>query len=117
MKVKNKFVFVITASLLGCSTPVSAKDNPYIKQYCSGVSDIAALVMIKRQVGAPINEVVKSDSEHNTKEDEDVAKLVEAIALDAYRIPMYNTEQYKKQAVVQFANDTYAVCMKNVRNF
>ena len=53
MKVKNKVLLAVTTALLGCSAPVAAKDNPYIKQYCSGVSDIAALVMIQRQVGVP----------------------------------------------------------------
>lgn len=117
MKVKNKVLLAVTTALLGCSTPVAAKDNPYIKQYCSGVSDIAALVMIQRQSGVPIKEVMKSDSEYDTKEDKEVAKLVEAIALDAYSVPLYNTEQYKKQAIIQFANDTYVVCMKNVQSF
>ena len=77
MKVKNKVLLAVTTALLGCSAPVAAKDNPYVKQYCSGVSDIAALVMIQRQSGVPIKEVMKSDSEYNTKEDKEVAKLVE----------------------------------------
>lgn len=111
MKVKNKVLLAVTTALLGCSAPVAAKDNPYVKQYCSGVSDIAALVMIQRQVGVPIKEVMKSDSEYDT-EDKEVAKLVEAIALDAYSVPLYNTEQYKRQAVVQFSNEVFVSCMK-----
>ena len=114
MKVKNKVLLAVTTALLGCSTPVAAKDNPYVKQYCSGVSDIAALVMIQRQSGVPIKEVMKYDSEYNTKEDKEVAKLVEAIALDAYIVPLYNTEQYKRQAVVQFSNEVFVSCMKTV---
>lgn len=74
MKVKNKVLLAVTTALLGCSAPVAAKDNPYIKQYCSGVSDIAALVMIQRQVGVPIKDVMKSDSEYNTKEDKELAQ-------------------------------------------
>ena len=118
MKVKNKVLLAVTAALLSCSTPVSAsKDNPYIKQYCSEVSDVAALIMLQRQSGVPIKETIKPKSERTTKEGKHVAKLVEAIALDAYSIPMYNTEQYKKQAIIQFANDTYVVCMKNTQSF
>ena len=67
MKVKNKVLLAVTTALLGCSAHVAAKDNPYVKQYCSGVSDIAALVMIQRQSGVPINEVMKSDSEYDTE--------------------------------------------------
>lgn len=112
MKVKNKVLLAVTTALLGCSAPVAAKDNPYVKQYCSGVSDIAALVMIQRQTGVHIKEVMKSDSKYDTKEDKEVAKLVEAIALDAYSVPLYNTEQYKRQAVVQFSNEVFVSCMK-----
>ena len=43
MKVKNKVLLAVTTALVGCSAPVAAKDNPYVKQYCSGVSDIAGL--------------------------------------------------------------------------
>ena len=114
MKVKNKVLLAVTTALLGCSAPVAAKDNPYVKQYCSGVSDIAALVMIQRQSGVPIKEVMKSDSEYDTEEDKEVAKLVEAIALDAYSGTLYNTEQYKRQAVVQFSNAVFVTCMKTV---
>ena len=83
MKVKNKVLLAVTTSLLGCSTPVAAKDNPYVKQYCSGVSDIAALVMIQHQSGVPIDvqhikieKVVNDGEEYLVAFDPKIRKLL-----------------------------------------
>ena len=76
------------------------------KEFCLTQLELAESVMLARQTGVPINRMLNringaTDTFYNYH-----VLLVE----DAYSTPRFLTEEYKRQAVVDFGTKIYNIC-------
>lgn len=87
------------------SAPVQAKDN------CEGVSEIANSIMVARQSGVAMKEMVvivnNSDFEAEVK-----GVLIEMVVL-AWEQPAYSSPEYQKKIIREFTDMFYLQCVKS----
>jgi len=70
---------------------------------CALVGDLAEVIMANRQVGARVSEMMEiADGE----------PLVEALVLEAYKIPRYSSDEMQMRSVEDFRNDAEALCYR-----
>lgn len=81
---------------------------------CMNNAKIAAVMQANRQMGGSLPVLVKQINHvYDTKRDRLIAI---AIAINAYKIPVYSTTRYKRQAVKQFTNRMYRLCLEGQFN-
>ena len=90
---------LLTAALL--SFTVSAKDNMSDNEFCETVSETAEAVMQNRQAGSDMADLYKI-----TK-----TKMSRLMVVEAYKIPQYSTEKYRKREVMAFKNSWFRSCI------
>lgn len=86
----------IIPSIAAANEPASSREH-----LCKSVYDATSALMKLRQQDAPLPEVMKIANGNQT---------LEAITIDAYKVPLYSTEEYKKNAISNFANKYYSAC-------
>jgi len=96
---------ILCATLAGLlSTPLLAQENAEPQgDMCQRVFDVAKAIMQNRQFGTEMPAVMN------------VAKgnpFEEAIVKMAFDEPRYSTEEMQQGAITDFANATYAGCLK-----
>ena len=103
----NCIVIILTA-VLAFATPAAAE--PGSIEFCTGMGEIAQLVMETRQIGAPLH-VVANDLGGRL----DGAELDLALALTeaAYDEPLYSSDEYKQRAAFEFASDVFRLCRED----
>lgn len=80
--------------------------------FCLGVYDLAELVMNGRQQGVSMKKAIEIVSDSGN---EQLTSIAEIFIDDAYREPMFNSEQYKQAAVNRFAEKAFYECKDVVR--
>lgn len=79
-------------------------------EFCTGMGEIAQLVMETRQIGAPLHAVANDLGGRL-----DGAELDLALALTeaAYNEPLYSSDEYKQRAAFEFASDVFRLCRED----
>lgn len=93
---ESRMKYFVMVALLMFSVSASAG-------FCEDLSELAESAMIKRQEGARMERL------YNHVEGNDLAQR---IVRDAYNTPFYQTAKYKNQAVNEFANKWFRLCLK-----
>ncbi len=75
---------------------------------CKRVEQIAGVIMEKRQAGASMSAMIDATNsvESSSK------NLLNKIIKDAYDYPRYSSEEYRQEAVSEFENKYYGICLK-----
>jgi len=71
---------------------------------CEKMHEVASMIMEVRQQGVPITEIIKATSS---------SPSFHALIREAYKKPLYNTTTYKEEAINEFANSVYLICMES----
>ncbi len=83
-------------------------------KFCESVSKYAKIIMHNRQNGEqaidPINRIEQSLKDHQIKD------FYLAIIKDAYKQPLWNTEEKKKEAETEFANEALMTCLETFKD-
>lgn len=70
---------------------------------CKELSNTAKDLMEIRQQGYSMSTLMEAA---------EGSELAQALVIEAYRQPRYNSERYKKQAVEDFTNSVYLQCLE-----
>jgi len=68
---------------------------------CNQVSAFAEEVMTARQSGVPMSRVIEILNDNS----------LNSIAIDAYKKPRYQTDEYKQRAITEFGNKAVIECL------
>jgi len=105
---------IIFSLLLSFSSIALADDSKQKFKFCESVSRYAKIIMHNRQHGEqaidPINRIEKSLKDHQIK------GFYIAIIKDAYRQPLWNSEEKKLEAETEFANEALMVCLDTFKD-
>ncbi|WP_305967426.1 hypothetical protein [Marinobacter salsuginis] len=71
---------------------------------CEDVSDLARDVMRNRQANIPMAEMMKAT---------EGMPMVQSIIKEAYKIPRYGSEEFKRDAMTDFSNNWYMACLES----
>jgi len=107
MKKLLLIAFLLTASLATHSADTSDK-------YCRDVNQLAENVMFLRQKGVSV--VRQMEIIESTKPSRDFKRFMEMMVEEAYKEPKFGSEEYKAEAMTEFANDWYIQCKQANRN-
>lgn len=99
---------------MGFSGLVCAEDNSLKLKYCESVSGYAKTIMQKRQHGGQAIDSIKL-IESNVK-NQAIKGLYLSIIKDAYKSPLWNSEEKKKEAETEFANEALMVCLDTFKD-
>lgn len=95
-----------------CSIGVHANLEPPMENYvkiCPLIHELAKTVMESRQMGMPIAEAIKPIIE---VDDLDIQQLNKEIVINAYKIPIGETNADKQEIVNEFANIIAMKCLE-----
>ena len=137
---KQYIPILLSLALIGCSAPVTAhkddstndsvKETPkteYVTQqqakeqlskseqeYCNSLYTFAETAMTVRQGGMTLKDALDSQpkpSSTATQAENEMLPLLQAILYEAYKQPLYHTEEYKKEIITEFSKDVYLACI------
>ena len=137
---KQYIPILLSLALIGCSAPVTAhngeasndsvKETPkteYVTQqqvkeqlskseqeYCNSLYTFAETAMTVRQGGMTLKDALDSQpkpSSTATQAENEMLPLLQAILYEAYKQPLYHTEEYKKEVITEFSKDVYLACI------
>ena len=135
---KQYIPILLSLAFIGCSAPVTAhkddtsndsvKETPkteYVTQqqakeqlskseqeYCNSLYTFAETAMIVRQGGMSLKDALsKQPKPTGTQAEDEVLPLLQAILYEAYKQPLYHTEEYKKEIITEFSKDVYLACI------
>lgn len=99
MTIAKTIAVIITLAL----PPAALAQNPDTDDVCRDLGELAHTIMVARQNGVPMNEIVRIVGESD---------LAVGIVLDAYNQPRYSTEEFRDRAAADFRNDIEAFCYR-----
>lgn len=103
---KMKKFTVVTALLAGLSFNTFATDEPSKPiDVCFALSELAESVMRARQLNTPIATVFKIANG---------SKSMIILAKDAYKRPLYSSDEYKLDAINSFGSDVFLECANTI---
>ena len=132
---KQYIPILLSLAFIGCSAPVTAhkedikdvkvtqqvsekEDKTELsneeKQYCNSLYEFAEVAMQVRQGGVTLKDALDSQpkpSSTATQAEKEMLPLLQAILYEAYKQPLYHTEQYKKEVINEFSKDVYLACI------
>jgi len=76
---------------------------------CEKVAELAEMIMSARQEGVPMVAMMKSNSQG-----EGASELSRMLIIAAYEKPGFSTKENRSRAVVDFQNDVYLQCVKEM---
>ena len=94
----NKFMQELKSRGEDCKAP-----DPYLREDCSTLGQLARLIMAHRQAGQPISELIETETR----------KLYRQIIITAYEIDRFSSVVEKENAVDDFSNDVMLACYKS----
>lgn len=100
---------LITIFLLSAACLSHAGDDSLKLKYCESVSKYAKNIMYSRQHGGQAIDSIKR-IERNLK-DQEIKGFYLAIIKDAYKQPLWGSEEKKVEAEVEFANEALLICL------
>ena len=137
---KQYIPILLSLAFIGCSAPVTAhkddstndsvKETPkteYVTQqqvkeqlskseqeYCNSLYTFAETAMTVRQGGMTLKDALSNQpkaSSTATQAEKEMLPLLQAILYEAYKQPLYHTEEYKKEIITEFSKDVYLACI------
>ena len=135
---KQYIPMLLSLALIGCSAPVTAhkddstndsvKETPkteYVTQqqakeqlskseqeYCNSLYTFAETAMTVRQGGMSLKDALSNQPKPTgTQAEDEVLPLLQTILYEAYKQPLYHTEEYKKEIITEFSKDVYLACI------
>ena len=84
------------------------------QEYCNSLYTFAETAMTVRQGGMTLKDALDSQpkpSSTATQAEDEVLPLLQAILYEAYKQPLYHTEEYKKEIITEFSKDVYLACI------
>ena len=135
---KQYIPILLSLAFIGCSAPVTAhkddstndsvKETPkteYVTQqqakeqlskseqeYCNSLYTFAETAMTVRQGGMSLKDALsKQPKPTGTQAEDEVLPLLQTIIYEAYKQPLYHTEEYKKEIITEFSKDVYLACI------
>ncbi|MFX5003469.1 hypothetical protein ABTC25_09335 [Acinetobacter baumannii] len=107
MKKLLPIAFLLTASFVTHSADTNDK-------HCRDVNKLAENVMLFRQEGVSV--VRQMEMIECIKPSRDFKRLMEMMVEEAYKEPKFGSEEYKAEAITEFANNWYIQCKQANRN-
>lgn len=77
---------------------------------CEVIAEKAKSIMEVRQVGAPMQEVM------DAVKDSAIKSLYFELVIQAYERPRYQSDEFRRRAVVDFQNEWYLSCVKAMKS-
>ena len=134
---KQYIPILLSLALIGCSAPVTAhKDNSakethkaeaqaeqvtqkQVKEqlskseqeYCNSLYTFAETAMQVRQGGMSLKDALSKQPTPTSDIEKETVPLLQAILYEAYKQPLYHTEEYKKEIITEFSKDVYLACI------
>ena len=84
------------------------------QEYCNSLYTFAETVMRVRQGGMSLKDALDSQpkpSSTATQAENEMLPILQTILYEAYKQPLYYTEEYKKEIITEFSKDVYLVCI------
>ena len=82
------------------------------QEYCNSLYTFAETAMTVRQGGMSLKDALsKQPKPTGTQAEDEVLPLLQAILYEAYKQPLYHTEEYKKEIITEFSKDVYLACI------
>ena len=72
---------------------------------CYQLEELAGVIMEARQAGSTMGEMIKLADNH---------KLTEALVIDAFEVPLYETAEYKEREINKYKNTVFKMCFKSI---
>ena len=135
---KQYIPILLSLAFIGCSAPVTAHKDDTSKEaqvaqvehvtqqqvkeqlskseqeYCNSLYTFAETAMTVRQGGMTLKDALDSQpkpSSTATQAEKEMLPLLQAILYEAYKQPLYHTEEYKKEVITEFSKDVYLACI------
>lgn len=102
-----KGIIITALVVLALVAAKGAHANSETDKLCSAAQELAQSIMTARQQGRPLAEMMKI-AEGN--------ELTQLLVLEAYRRPAYRAEENRRQAAVDFGNETGLLCYESTRH-
>ena len=77
--------------------------------HCGNVADAAEQVMLARQSGAPMRDMMETAVESRIE-------LLPHLVEDAYSRPRYSTDRHQQKSVLDFTDQWYLECIRAMRD-
>ena len=82
------------------------------QEYCNSLYTFAETAMTVRQGGMSLKDALsKQPKPTGTQAEYEVLPLLQTILYEAYKQPLYHTEEYKKEIITEFSKDVYLACI------
>lgn len=84
------------------------------QEYCNSLYSFAEVAMQVRQGGISLKDALDSQpkpSSTATQAENEMLPLLQTIIYEAYKQPLYHTEEYKKEIITEFSKDVYLACI------
>lgn len=84
------------------------------QEYCNSLYTFAETAMTVRQGGMSLKDALDSQPKPSitaTQAENEMLPLLQTILYEAYKQPLYHTEEYKKEIVTEFSKDVYLACI------
>ena len=138
---KQYIPILLSLALIGCSAPVTAHNedstsvdasNTSVKEaqveqvtqkqvkeqlseseqeYCNSLYSFAEIAMQVRQGGMSLKDALSKQPTPTSDIEKETVPLLQAILYEAYKQPLYHTEEYKKEIITEFSKDVYLACI------
>ena len=72
---------------------------------CYQLEELAGVIMEARQAGSTMGEMIKLADNH---------KLTEALVIDAFEVPLYETDEYKQREIDKYKNKVFKMCFQSI---
>ena len=105
-----KYLLAVTLSLFVSAAHANDQDDPVTMNTCLEVYGLAKAIMNARQVGMPMNELVKVLNETDTGMPRANALAI-AMVTSAYREPQFNSPNNQGKATAKFSSDILTTCI------
>jgi hypothetical protein len=90
--------------------PKWKKTKDRMHTFCKGSSDLAKVIMKKRQSGLSISEMMEKNQTYG-----EVQKEADLYTISAFKVPRYDVKEYQDKAILDFSNDIYLECVKSYK--
>ena len=134
---KRYIPILLSLALIGCSAPVTAhnEDSTSVdaskeakveqvtqkqvkeqlseseQEYCNSLYSFAEIAMTVRQNNMSLKDALSKQPTPTSDIEKETVPLLQAILYEAYKQPLYHTEEYKKEIITEFSKDIYLACI------
>lgn len=112
-KPKNFISLVLALALASCVTQTTtAKTSAEAGAFCLDLYEVSHSIMQARQHGVPLKQsLAVLNAESDSNKHVEMNRVLNAVVVDAYKVPLFQTEQNKQVAAEEFAVNIYVSCI------